>query len=313
MTASPRTLRTSDGTNSAAFGPTEWALLLGTSAIWGSSFLWIAIGLDSLHPSVIALFRTALGALILQFAPGARAPIPRSAWPGLAIIALAGNVAPSLLFGFAEQRISSSVAGMAQAATPLLVLTVAVILQRRTPRPLQIVGLVIGFVGAFLLASPSLGGVDAERVGILLVLLAVVGYSISSNLIVPLSQEYGSATLIGWALVLSTVILLPYGVWGLGESSFEWPSVIAVGILGIFGTGLARTMFAALLGRAGAPRSAMVSYFVPFVAVVLGVTFRGESVGAVELIGLAIVLVAARLISRAEHHVRQPSSSPAPA
>ncbi|NNC79439.1 MAG: DMT family transporter [Acidimicrobiales bacterium] len=300
MASPTRAFRTADGTNAGAFGPTEWVLLLGASAVWGSSFLWIAIGLDSLHPAVIALARTSLGAMALQFFPHARRRIGRDAWVAILIVAMTGNVAPALLFGFAEQRISSSVAGMIQAATPLMVLTLAIILQRKSPGPMQVVGLFVGFGGAILLASPSLGGADAERVGVLLVLIAVVGYAISSNLTVPLAQEHGSTTLIAWALVVSSVILLPYGLWGLTESTFEWPSVIAVVILGIFGTGLARMAFAMLLSRAGAPRSAMVSYFVPIVAVILGVTFRDDSIGATELVGLAVVLVAARMISRAE-------------
>lgn len=296
----PRALRTADGTHTGAFGPVEWALLLGTASIWGSSFLWIAIGLDSLHPSVIALGRTALGALVLQFARGARQPIGREAWPALLVIAVAGNAGPALLFGFAEQRIASSVAGMIQAAGPLMVLATAILLGRKSPGPIQVVGLGVGLAGALLLASPSLSGASAERLGVFLVLLAVVGYSISANLMVPLSQEYGSAAIVRWALLASAVMLTPYGLWGLQDSTFEWPSVIALVILGVFGTGIARTTFAMLLGRAGAPRSSMVSYLVPIVAVILGVTFRGDSIGLVELAGLATVLIAARMISRAE-------------
>jgi len=299
MTSS-RALRTADGTHTGAFGPVEWALLLGTASIWGSSFLWIAIGLDSLHPSVIALGRTALGALVLQFARGARQPIGREAWPALLIIAVAGNAGPALLFGFAEQRISSSVAGMIQAAGPLMVLATAILLGRKSPGPIQVAGLGVGLAGALLLASPSLAGASAERLGVFLVLLAVVGYSISANLMVPLSQEYGSVAIVRWALLVSAVMLMPYGLWGLRESTFEWPPVIALTILGVFGTGVARTTFAMLLGRAGAPRSSMVSYLVPIVAVILGVTFRGDSIGAIELAGLATVLIAARMISRAE-------------
>ena len=71
-------------------------------------------------------------------------------------------------------------------------------------------------------------------------------------------------------------------------------------ILGIFGTGIARTFFAILASRAGAPRASLVSYFVPVVAVVLGVVFRDETVTAIELAGLALILSSAWFVSRAQ-------------
>ena len=95
------------------------------------------------------------------------------------------------------------------------------------------------------------------------------------------------------------MVLLPWGIWGLGDSTFRWSSFIALLILGVLGTGLARTIFAILNGRIGAPRSALVGYFVPVIAVLLGVVVRGESVGWVELFGTALILVGATLISRA--------------
>ena len=102
------------------------------------------------------------------------------------------------------------------------------------------------------------------------------------------------------ALWMSTILLLPYGIYGLWNSGFSWAAVVAMLILGIFGTGMARTLFAILIARAGAPRAAVVSYLVPVTAVVLGVTFRDESVGGVELFGLALIIASAWFISRAD-------------
>jgi len=93
-------------------------------------------------------------------------------------------------------------------------------------------------------------------------------------------------------------MLAPYGAYGITQSSFAWGPVIAILILGIFGTGLARSLFATLTGRVGAPRSSMIGYFVPLVAIALGVIVRDETVTWVELTGTALVLLGARLISR---------------
>ena len=100
------------------------------------------------------------------------------------------------------------------------------------------------------------------------------------------------------AMIASSVLLAPWGLWGLTRSEFAWGPAIAIVILGIFGTGIARSLFANLNGRVGAPRSSLVGYLVPVVAIVLGVTVRNESVGVTELVGTALILVGAALISR---------------
>ena len=300
MPSDTRTLRTADGTNPEAFGATEWSLMAVISLIWGSSFLWIAIGLDALHPGVLALVRTALGAAAVWMIPQSRRRVPASAWPGITVISITGTAAPALLFGFATQRIESSVVGMLNSATPLLVLALSVAMLRRSPRRIQVIGLVFGCAGGVLLGVPNVTGADAQPLGVLLVVIAISGYAISSNLIPPLAQQYGSAPIIARSLALASVLLTPYGLLTLDESRFEWGSVAAVTILGVLGTGLARTLYGTLLARTGAPRAAMVSYFVPVVAIILGVAVRDETVSLIELIGLAIVLVAASMISRAD-------------
>ena len=296
-----RTLRSAEGSNRGAFGPIEWALLLGLSVIWGSSFLWIAIGLDDLHPGAVALARTALGALAMSFVPSSRASVDADARTGVWLVGLFGTVMPALLFAFAEQRVESSVAGMVQSAAPLFVLGLSIVMLRRVPAPTVLIGLVVGLLGGVLIALPNVTGADAEPLGVTLVLIAVACYSVSSNILPPLVHDFGGAAVMARALRFGTLVLLPYGIYGFTQSSFAWSAVVAMFVLGVFGTGFARTMMAELIARAGAPRASMVSYFVPVVAVVLGVAVRGDGIVALELVGLAIILLSARLISRADH------------
>ncbi len=299
MSSSPRTLRSGVGSNQGAFGPAEWALLAITVSIWGSSFLWIAIGLDNLHPGAVALSRTALGALALSLMPASRADVPRSEFKGVAIVGVFGTVIPALLFAFAEQWVESSVAGMVQAAAPLFVLSFSIFLLREAPSGTVLAGLALGLIGGILLSLPNVTGADAQPLGVALILLAVACYAVSSNIIPPLVQSYGSIAVMARALRFGTLVLLPYGLWGYSQSSFAWSAVVAMTILGVFGTGVARTTFAELVSRAGAPRASLVSYLVPVIAVILGVVFRGDSMAVLEYVGLAVILSAARLTSRA--------------
>jgi len=298
MSAPASSRLTADGTNQGDFNNGDWILLLTIALIWGSSFLWIAIGLETFHPSVIALFRMVFGALVLLFVPASRTPMPRSTWPVLSVVALGGNAAPAVFFPLAQQRVESSVAGMLNSIGPILVLLMSIALLRKMPERKQVLGLIVGLCGALIIAGANLSGADAEPLGVLFVLFAVFGYSISNNLLPPLAQEYGGAAVMVRAMIASSIVLAPWGLWGLTQSQFAWKNAAAIVVLGIFGTGIARSLFASLNGRIGAPRSSLVGYLVPLVAIVLGVVVRNESVGLPELAGTALILAGAFLISR---------------
>lgn len=298
MSAPASSRFSSAGTNEGNFSQSDWAMLLTISLIWGSSFLWIAIGLDAFHPSVIALFRMVFGAAVLACVPAARKPMPRSTWPAIMVVAIAGNSFPAIFFPLAQQRIESSVAGMLNSVGPILVLLMSIVMLRKAPERGQIFGLVIGLCGALTIAFANLSGVDAQPLGVFFVLCAVVGYSISNNFLPPLAQTYGGAAVMLRAMVISALLIAPWGTWGLTQSNFAWGPAWAIVVLGVVGTGIARSLFANLGGRVGAPRSALVGYLVPIVAIVLGVVVRGESVGATELLGTGLILCGAWLISR---------------
>lgn len=293
-----RSFQTSDGTNIGHFDPKDWLLLISVAAIWGSSFLWIAIGLDGFHPGAIAFVRVLFGAAALWLYGPARQPVDRAAWPAITIVAIAGNAAPAVLFPFAQQRVASSVAGMLNSLSPFMVLGIAMLMTRSAPRRRQVVGLAIGLVGALMMAAPTLVGVDAEPLGVLLVMFAVAGYAITNNVIPPLQQLYGGPAILARALTISTVVLTPYGVYGLANSSGGLVPWLALLILGVVCTGIARALFATLIGSVGAPRSSIIGYLVPIFAITLGVLVRNERVGIVEIAGTAVVLFGAWVISR---------------
>jgi drug/metabolite transporter (DMT)-like permease len=277
------------------------------ATIWGSSFLWTAIGLDSLDPAAVAFLRIALGAAALWAYPPTRRPVDRTVSPAILVVAVAGNAAPALLFAVAQQHVESSVAGMINAATPLAALLVTILLTRHTPGSRQVAGLLIGLLGVATMTAPNLVGLGAEPVGIALLLVAVAGYGISNNVIVPLQQTYGAPATVGRALIIGSLLLAPLGLWGLSRSDLTPGSVVAVIILGVVGTGTARALNATLAGRTGAARGALTTYLAPVVAIALGVLFRSDHIQALELAGIALVLTGAFLASR---HQRSLAAAP---
>ncbi|HEX6588119.1 MAG TPA: DMT family transporter [Longimicrobiales bacterium] len=295
---SRRLLETHGGTHAHAFGGQEWALLAAIALIWGASFFFIDVALDAFAPGVIAAGRVALGAFALALWPAARRPVARADLPRVALLGVVWMGIPLMLFPIAQQWIDSSVAGMLNAAVPLAAAAWASLLLGRLPRRNQAIGLVLGFAGVLAISLPELRGAQASPLGIALVLLAVVLYGLSQNLAVPLQQRHGSAPVLLRALLVALVVLAPFALAGLDESRWAWGPALALLPLGLLGTGLAYVLMTTLVGRVGAARGSVAIYFVPIVAIGLGVAFLGERVSGVAVVGTGLVLAGAGLTSR---------------
>jgi drug/metabolite transporter (DMT)-like permease len=291
---SPATTRV----RTAAFTPRDWGLLAGVALMWGSSFLLIEIGLDDLRPTAVTWLRILFGALTLACLPAARRPIARADWPAVGLLGLVWLAAPFTLLPLAQQSISSSLAGMVNGAAPLFTLLVGTIWSRRLPTPRQALGLVVGFAGVVAIDLPALQGADATALGAAMVLVATMFYGVAFNLAVPLEERNGALPVIWRAQLVALVLVTPLGVVGAAGSSWSWSSMAAMVVLGALSTGVAFAFFTTLAGRVGAARGSVTVYFIPVVAIVLGVALGGETVAALALVGTALVLFGAYVTSR---------------
>ncbi|MCZ7534281.1 MAG: DMT family transporter [Acidimicrobiia bacterium] len=291
---------TATGTNREAFGSSEWLLLASVAAIWGSSFFFMDVGLEAFRPGVVTLARVGLGALTLALIPRSRAPVDREHLPRIALLGVIWIAIPMIIFPVAQQWIDSSVAGMLNAAMPIFSAIWATILLRAFPGWRQTLGIGIGFVGVIAISIPELVDSSATAVGVGLVLLAVILYGLSTNLTVPLQQRYGALPVLLRAQLAALVIVVPYGLLHLNGSTWAWNSALAMIPLGALGTGLAFVLMGTLAGRVGAARSSIAIYFVPIVAIILGVAVLDESIKPAAIIGTALVLIGAAIASRKE-------------
>ncbi len=297
--ARPSLLSTAEGTSQAAFGAAEWAMVLAIAGIWGSSFFLIAEGLEAFAPATVAMLRVALGYATLSCFSAARAPIASEDRPRVALLGVTWMAFPLVMFPIAEQWISSSVAGMLNGALPILVAVVASVMLRRLPGRNQIVGMAIGLVGVVCIALPTWSGGSSLALGVVCVVAALCGYAVSGNVSVPLTQRYGSLATQRAVQGRGLLFLAPFGLWGLRSSHFAWRPLIALAVLGVVGTGLAFMLAGRLFARVGATRGAIFTYLIPVVAIVLGVTFRGEIVAPLAVLGTLLVAAGAVACARA--------------
>ena len=303
---SGRVLSTSVGINREAFTGRDWAAFSGVALIWGSSFLLIAIGLESLSPFTITWMRVSFGAMALAFFPKARTRIGADHRARVIMLSFTWVAVPMTLFPIAQQYINSAVTGLLNGGTPIFTAIIATLMLRRRPRGAQMAGLVVGFFGVAIISFARGSTGSVETLGVLLVVAATMCYGLSINLAAPAQQAYGSVPVMAQMLMYATLWTTPLGVFGLTRSAFAWRPVLAVSFLGFIGTGIAFVFMATLVGRVGSTRGSTSTYVIPLVALVLGVVVLGDEVVPFEILGSVLVIGGAVLASRRETGVGPP-------
>jgi drug/metabolite transporter (DMT)-like permease len=263
--------------------------------LWGLSFLFIMVGLESLTPIQVAFGRLFVGTLTLWILVAAKRPslaMSRAGLGHLFVLALLLNSVPGLLFAYAETFVSSILASIMNATTPLfgLLATLTIFREQRPVRAQQI-GLVIGFAGVLVVLGVWQGIGATTLQGIALCAVAVALYGISfpygRRFLTPLkySPISASAVQVGFGLAqLLPLMLIPQ------TFAPTTRSLVAVIALGALASGLAYILNFTIIAQAGAIVASTVTYWTPLVAVIAGVLILGESTHWYEPVGALIVL-----------------------
>lgn len=281
---------------------TGWLLLIVPGLIWGASFLFIAEGLQSVGPGGVTFLRILIGFATLALFPTARNPVERKDWGKIAWLGLLWFAFPLSMFPFAEQRVSSALTGMLNGANPLFATLVASFISRRWPSRGVAASLVIGIVGAVLMALPALHEGRSSTEGILMILAALVSYGIALSLARSLQQQYGSVPVIWRAQAVGLVLTAPLGIADIRAAHWALLPVLSLLALGIFGTGIAYVLMASAAGRFGAATASGTAFLIPAVALILGVVLRDEHVVLLSVIGGIVCVTGAWLMKRAATH-----------
>jgi drug/metabolite transporter (DMT)-like permease len=220
-------------------------------------------------------------------------------WLHLWVVALLLNVIPGILFAFAETEVTSILAGIINAVTPLMtLLAIMIAFREEKPKTYQVIGLLTGFVGVLTVLGAWQGLGDNPAIAVIALLVAVACYGVSfpysRKFVLP--KKLKAESLAAGQLIMGSITLLPmYLVDGIAEDNYTLAPVLAMLALGIFGSGFAYIWNFKIMEAAGSAIASTVTYVTPVVAVIVGIIFLDEGVTWYEPVGGLIVLLGAAI------------------
>jgi len=280
--------------------PTWLVPYLTLTFIWGGSFAFNKTALQSVTPLQLTAARMVLGvATVWLFLVATRSiPHPTAGeWRHLAVVGTLGLALPFLLISFAQTRVTSVLAGLLNAATPLFAgLFISVLIPAERPNRLQQCGLLLGFVGIGVLVGvwnlPAGSGVDAVGVAAMIGATICYGFSTAFSRVSLSSSQLSGAQLTGVQLFCGAVLLSVVLPIDPGDSAgpMTVPNALCILALGVLGTGLGMVLFWRIIRQAGSTVAATVTYAVPVVSTTIGVLILNEGLHWNQLVGGAVVI-----------------------
>jgi drug/metabolite transporter (DMT)-like permease len=285
--------------------------------IWGWSFLFIKVILEDAPPTFLAWGRMALGlaVLVVAFSRSAERLPERRYWGHLVVLGLAMSVVPFILIGWGEEHISSALASVLNACTPLFAAGFAAgLLGERLRRP-QLIGVAIGFLGVAVVAG--VGGGDlagSSLLGSLAVVLAGAGYGFGFAYANRFTTGLTALQLSLGQLLAGTLILAPVAALDVaaGRVDLGPRAALCLLLLGTLGTGYAYLLNYRTLQESGATVASLVTYLVPLVAVAAGILVLGEPFSIRLILGGLIVVLGVALVQGRLFGPRQRASQAVP-
>jgi drug/metabolite transporter (DMT)-like permease len=285
--------------------------------IWGWSFLFIKVILEDAPPTFLAWGRIALGLAVLAVAlVRRREGLPeRRYWGHLLVLGLTMSVLPFMLIGWGEEHISSALASVLNACTPLFAAGFAAGLLGERLRPPQLAGIAIGFLGVAVVAG--VGGGDlagSSLLGSVAVVVAGAGYGFGFAYANRFTTGLSALQLSFGQLLAGTLLLAPVAAVDVAAGRVHlgpWAALCLV-LLGTLGTGYAYLLNYRTLQESGATVASLVTYLVPLVAVAAGVLVLGEPFSIRLVLGGLIVVGGVALVQGRLFGPRQESPQPVP-
>ena len=282
----------------------NFILLIILSAIWGSAFFAIKVGLNDFSPTSVASLRLIIASIFLLFLFYIQKKdmiFTKEVIFLLIIIGIIGNFVPFYLISWAEQFIPSSTAGMLMAIGPIITLVMSHFLTKNEKFSLmKFISIIIGLIGVFFIFNISslnniLNNSSIDILAKLLVILAAFGYMLSNIIAYEKLNDIDSFSITTFATTFGAIFSLPFFVYDLSINDFNYDfeinSVYAIIYLGIFPTAIAFQFRYYITKTSGPVFLSYVAYLIPVFAVIWGYILLSEKIGLQSLIGIFLILL----------------------
>jgi drug/metabolite transporter (DMT)-like permease len=280
----------------------SWIFFSVLSVIWGSSFILMKIGMETLSAYQVASLRIAsAGIVLLPLTVRHIRSIPLNKLGIVFLSGILGSLFPSFLFCIAETKIDSALAGALNALTPIFAIVAGIMIFDLQVSSKKITGILIAFSGSILLLL-SKGLKDSTNIYYsFLIVLATMSYGINVNMVQKYLSNISSLRIASVGLSLCAIpallVLLLTGYFNVFTNVAKIKGTIAASTLGIFGTAIANILFYMLIKRAGVLFTSMVTYGIPIVAIFWGILDH-EDIGWRQLVSLTIILAGVYVANR---------------
>jgi drug/metabolite transporter (DMT)-like permease len=282
-----------------------WVAFVFLGLLWGSSYLWIKIGIESLPPLTLIAGRLTCGFLFLAVVVAvARQELPRSRrqYGHLLVMSVVNIVVPFILITYGERSIDSALASILNATVPLTVIVLApLFLPDEGVTLARVAGLAVGFIGVIVLVAPGLtSGVGGNVTGELMMIGSSISYGIGNVYVrrnvrglrpmIPALFQVGFAA----AIIVPLALLIddPFTRVHPAPEAF-----VAVAWLGFLGSGFAYLCYFTIMANWGATRTSTVSYLLPVVGIIGGGLVLGDPITAGRIAGTLLVIAGIALVS----------------
>ena len=268
-----------------------WILITILGAVWGSAFMFIKIATPELGPIALVNIRLAVAGLIF---------IPfllqqkylkhfRSNLKNILVLSVINTALPFSLFAYASLESSSNMLSILNGTTAIMAVVISTIWLKIRLNFFQIMGVFIGLFGIVVLANPD--NVYISMKATIFCLSAAFCYALSANYIQKFAYKTNTIVLIGWSLVIASVLLLPITFLNLPSQLPSKNVIFSILWLGVISTGVAFLGYVRLIEKVGAVKTATVAYFIPVFGVIWGYVFLGEPITLQILIGMILILI----------------------
>ena len=268
-----------------------WVVLTFLGAVWGSAFIFIKVAAPEF--GAIGLVQARLTIASLVFIPILLRKkyliLLKPAWKHSLVLAVTNNAIPFSLFSYGSFGADSNILAILNATTAFNTMIIALLWLGEKVTLKQIFGLVLGFIGVIILVNP-----ESSSTSIISALFCLIGaacYSFSTVFIQKYSEKTDKMVLIGWAIIFSCFIMIPFTLLNLPPQIPSANALLSATWLGSISTGLAFFGYVYLIEKIGAVKTSTVAYFLPVFGIIWGALFLNEVITGGIILGCTTILI----------------------